>query len=196
MVYRALPEAVQKDVDKEVAKGELASYESIMDFIRNQFRGARYQKQAAARPLTANIIEDNPGPMASTWQSESPRNNVYSVDEWSEWLHGDEGQQAIQDGVELPSSPEMHLALLAVAKGKGKWATKGTIAGPKVDRKEITRAKAFTKAAAKERVPMARALEEKDHVPATATNVVYQVTWRGIARRWNSFPTLAARQLQ
>ena len=125
LVYRALPEAVQKDVDKEVAKGELVSYESFMDFIRNLSRSARYQKQAAPKPLTANIIENNPGPMSSTWQAESPSNNIYSVDEWSEWLQGDEGQQAIQDGVELPSSPEMHLALLAVAKGKGKWTTKG-----------------------------------------------------------------------
>ena len=85
-VYRALPEAAQKDVDKEVAKSELASYESFMDCIRNLSRSARYQKQAAPRPLTANIIEGNPGPMASTWQSESPSNSVYSVDEWSEWL--------------------------------------------------------------------------------------------------------------
>ena len=88
LVYRALPEAVQKDVDKDVAKGELVSYESFIDFIRNLSRSARYQKQAAPKPLTANIIENNPG----------PSNNVHSVDEWSEWLQRDEGQQAIQDG--------------------------------------------------------------------------------------------------
>ena len=75
--------------------------------------------------MTANSIEDNPGPMVSTWQSESPSNDVHSVGGWSEWLQGGEGQQAIQDGVELPSSPDMRLALLAVAKGKGKWTMKG-----------------------------------------------------------------------
>ena len=112
-------------MDKEVAKGELVSYESFMDFIRNLSRSARYQKQAVPKPLMANIIENNPGLMSSTWQAESPSNNVNSRDEWSEWLQGHEGQQAIQDGVELPSSPETHLALLAVAKGKGEWTTKG-----------------------------------------------------------------------
>ena len=128
LVYRALPEAVQKDVDKEVAKGELFTYESFMDFIRNLFRSARYQKQAAPRPLTANIVEDHPGPMTPTWQSESPSDNVFSVDEWSEWLQGDERQQAIQEGVDLPSSTEMHPA-----------QKEGTIARPRVRRKETTR---------------------------------------------------------
>ena len=40
-------------------------------------------------------------------------------------LEWKEGQQAIHDGIELPSSPKVHLALLAIANGKGKLNTKG-----------------------------------------------------------------------
>ena len=35
MIYRALPETVQREVDKEVAKGQLQSYETFKEFVMN-----------------------------------------------------------------------------------------------------------------------------------------------------------------
>ena len=46
-MYRALPESCQKEIDNEVGKGELSSYEGFMDFVINMSRHARYKKQSA-----------------------------------------------------------------------------------------------------------------------------------------------------
>ena len=53
---------------------------------------------------------------------------MYSVDEWVEWVQTPEGQWALQEGYELPKTPEFQQAILAVAKGKGKdgWNSKGS----------------------------------------------------------------------
>ena len=41
MIYRALPETVQREVDKEVAKGKLQSYETFKEFVMNLSRSER-----------------------------------------------------------------------------------------------------------------------------------------------------------
>ena len=55
MVYRALPESCQKEIDNEVGKGELTSYDGFMDFVLNMSRHARYKKQSAPKPLSATL---------------------------------------------------------------------------------------------------------------------------------------------
>ena len=125
MIYRALPETVQREVDKEVAKGQLQSYETFKEFVMNLSRSERYRRQAAPKPLTANLIQDQPGPGAGM------DDQVYSVDEWTEWIQSDEGHNTMSGGYELPSTPEVHMALLAVAKGKGRWSPKGGSREPK-----------------------------------------------------------------
>ena len=124
MVYRALPESCQREVDNEVGKGELSSYESFMDFVINMSRHARYKKQSAPKPLSANLISEEPGNHGVP--SSEP---IYSMEEWSEWMQTQEGQSALHNGYEPPQVPEVQQALLAVAKGKGKgqgqWNNKG-----------------------------------------------------------------------
>ena len=46
MVYRALPESCQREIDNEVGKVELSSYEGFMDFVINMSRHARYKSRA------------------------------------------------------------------------------------------------------------------------------------------------------
>ena len=121
MVYRDLPESCQKEIDNEVGKGELTSYEGFMDFVIHMSRHARYKKQSAPKPLTANLVSEDQGRSSNSLGSEP----IYSVDEWVEWAQAPEGQQALHDGYELPATPEAQHALLAVAKGKGKWSYKG-----------------------------------------------------------------------
>ena len=70
MVYRALPESCQKEIDNEVGKGELASYRGFMDFVINMSRHARYKKQMKPKPLSANLITENPGTMSDQPQAE------------------------------------------------------------------------------------------------------------------------------
>ena len=49
MVYRALPESCQREIDNEVGKGELSSYEGFMDFVINvQARQIQEAKRAKA----------------------------------------------------------------------------------------------------------------------------------------------------
>ena len=123
MVYRALPESCQREIDNEVGKGELSSYEGLMDFVINMSRHARYKKQSAPKPLTANLVSEDPG----SYPEASASKPIYSVDEWVEWVQTPEGQWALQEGYELPKTPEFQQAILAVAKGKGKnnWNSKG-----------------------------------------------------------------------
>ena len=80
MVYRALPESCQKEIDNEVGKGELSSYEGFMDFVINMSRHARYKKQSAPKPLTANLVSEAPGSYLEADASQP----IYSVDDWAE----------------------------------------------------------------------------------------------------------------
>ena len=80
MVYRALPESCQKEIDNEVGKGELSSYEGFMDFVINMSRHARYKKQLAPKPLSANLVTERP---SAEW-NQQPTEPVYSVSEWTE----------------------------------------------------------------------------------------------------------------
>ena len=94
MVYRALSESCQKEIDNEVGKGELTNYEGFMDFVINMSRHARYKKQSAPKPLTANLVSEDQGRSPNSLGSEP----IYSVDEWveSQWglLHEVESGRA------------------------------------------------------------------------------------------------------
>ena len=123
MVCRALPESRQKEIDNEVGKGELSSYECFMDFVINMSRHARYKKQSAPKPLTANLVSQEPG----SYREAAASQPIYSIDEWVEWVQAPESQWALQEGYEFPKTPETQQAILAVAKGKGKngWNSQG-----------------------------------------------------------------------
>ena len=54
IVYKALPEDIQKDVDREVGKGQLLSYQEFMDYVRTIAANYRFRSIPAAKPLTAN----------------------------------------------------------------------------------------------------------------------------------------------
>ena len=56
---------------------------------------------------------------------------VYPVDEWTEWIQSDEGHDAMSGGYEFPGTPEVRMARLACAKGKGRWSPKGGSRKPK-----------------------------------------------------------------
>ena len=119
-IYRALPSPVHSQIDAEVSKGQLKTHDQFKEFIMNLSRHARYRKQVAPKPLSANLVEEAQAPSPA---SESP---LYTVDEWVSWIQDTEGQAALSSGFELPNRPEVHCALLSVAKGKGKGKSNWT----------------------------------------------------------------------
>ena len=79
IVYRSLPDEIQKAVDAEVAKNQLQSYEEFIDFVKALATSARFKNLLAPKPLTANAV------------TETPNVPDYSTDDWIAYLCTDEG---------------------------------------------------------------------------------------------------------
>ena len=79
IVYKALPDEIQTAVDAEVAKGQIASYEEFIEFVKIIARSSRSKLLPAPKPLSANLVTDEP---------EAPN---YSHDGWVCYLVSDEG---------------------------------------------------------------------------------------------------------
>ena len=62
LVYRALPASVQGQIDAEVGEGKHKTYDEFKEFIINLSRHARYRKQGAPKPLSANLVEETQAP--------------------------------------------------------------------------------------------------------------------------------------
>ena len=88
MVYRALPESCQKEIYKQVGKGELSRYGGFTDFAIYMSMHARYKKQSAPKPLSANLVSEEPG----TYRDAAVSHHIYSVDDRVEWVQTPEGQ--------------------------------------------------------------------------------------------------------
>ena len=98
-----------------------------MDVVNNMSRHARYKKQLAPNPLSANLVTEDPGTGSNQQQDDQRQAEpIYSVDDWVEWVQGPEGQQVIQNGYELQMIPAIQNTLLAVMKRKRRSGQKGT----------------------------------------------------------------------
>ena len=75
IIHRALPDEIQRDVDKEHAKGAIPAYEDFIDFVKNLSRSSKFQAAQAPKPLTANLLQD-----------ETQRELEYSVEEWIAYI--------------------------------------------------------------------------------------------------------------
>ena len=58
IIYRALPDSVQKEVDKENTKEAIETCDEFMTFVQNPSSSGRYQSATPPKPLTANVIEE------------------------------------------------------------------------------------------------------------------------------------------
>ena len=125
IIYRALPQDIKEDVDREQAKNqELANYDELIRFVINLSRSQKYQKTSVPKPLTANLVEEQTEPQEIA--AAKPQEPVYTVEEWILFLRSDEGQKHIAEGNALPQ--EGQSALNSVVKGGGKgnnWSKGG-----------------------------------------------------------------------
>ena len=105
IVYRALPDEIQRDVDKEPTKRAIPDYENFIEFIKNLSRSSRYHSTQPPKPLTANLLQDEP-------QSEIE----HSVKDWIAYIETEGPPDA--DMGNLPAKGLQ--ALYAITKGKGR----------------------------------------------------------------------------
>ena len=84
----------------EVGKGELSSYEGVMDFVVNMSRQARYKTQSAPKPLSAHLVSEDPGSYLDAAVSQP----IYSLDDRAEWVQTPESQWSLHDGYEMPKN--------------------------------------------------------------------------------------------
>ena len=97
IVYRSLPDEIQKAVDAEVAKNQLQSYEEFIDFVKALAKSARFKNRLAPKPLTANMV------------TETPNAPDYSTEDWIAYLCTDEGWNSYEAGEEAPQEAIRHL---------------------------------------------------------------------------------------
>ena len=123
VLYRALPAEIQNEVDSVSARTEssLEDYDSFIEFVTNLSRSWKYQKQIKPRPLTANMVDEQP-PNRPQEEPQAPQEEaVYSVEEWQSFLQTDEGREYIVGDKQLPQTgKEALLSLTGQNKGKGK----------------------------------------------------------------------------
>ena len=112
IIYRALPDEIQRDVDKEVAKGQLGTYEEFMIFIKNMSASSRYRAAKPPQPLSANLVTDAP-------------QEDYTTSDWIAWLETDEGWGAFESGYESPPEEALKATLCTLVKGGQKGQGKG-----------------------------------------------------------------------
>ena len=108
IVYKSLPEEIQKAVDIETGKDQLQSYEEFINFVRSISKSNRFKSMPAPKPLSANLV------------AEEPLAPEYSRDEWVAYLITDEGWNAYQVGEEVPPDALREVLTLVPSKGKGK----------------------------------------------------------------------------
>ena len=107
IIYRALPDEIQRDVDKEHAKGAIPAYDDFIDFVKHFSNSSRFHTAQAPKPPTANLLQD-----------ETQRELEHSVDEWTAYIEAENPPEA-----EMGNLPAEGLqALYAIAKGKGRTA--------------------------------------------------------------------------
>ena len=125
ILYRALPQEIQIDLDKEQSRDEsLSQYDEMVKFLTNLSRTQRFQKTSTPKPFSANLVDDvEPSKFVS--QAEATPSNkasgegeIYAVQDWAIFLNSDEGRHFISQGNQLPS--EAQEALYSLMKGKGK----------------------------------------------------------------------------
>ena len=127
IIYRALPQEIGEDVDREQAHNQqLSHYDDLISFVINLSRSQKYQKTSAPKPLTANLVGEQPTSNEyAPVETPAPVEPDYSVDDWIMFIKTDEGQRHLAAGNPLPQ--EGILALNSVVKGG--WNSKGSSKG-------------------------------------------------------------------
>ena len=111
IVYKSLPDEIQKSVDIEVGKNQLQTYEEFIDFIKSISKSNRFRNMPAPKPLSANLIAEEP---------EAPS---YSRNDWIAYLNTAEGWNAYEAGEDVPPDALREVLTLVPEgnpKGKGK----------------------------------------------------------------------------
>ena len=111
IVYKSLPDEVQKSIDAEVAKGQLQEYDDFVEFAKSISKSSKFRSMPPPKPLSANLLTEEP---------ELPQ---YSHEDWIAYLGSDEGWQAYQGGEEVDQGALRDILSLVrkggTSKGKG-----------------------------------------------------------------------------
>ena len=111
IVYKSLPDEVQKSIDAEVAKGQLQEYDDFVEFAKSISKSSKFRSMPPPKPLSANLLTEEP---------ELPQ---YSHGDWIAYLGSDEGWQAYQGGEEVDQGALREILSLVgksrKSKGKG-----------------------------------------------------------------------------
>ena len=89
IVYKAMPDDVQKSVDMEVAKGALQTYEDFIEFPKCISKSNKYKHMPPPKQLSANLVAEEPTPPD------------YTHDDWVAFIGSDEGWYSYQSGEEV-----------------------------------------------------------------------------------------------
>ena len=110
IVYKSLPDEIQKSVDVEVGKKQLQTYEDFIDFVKSISKSNRFRSMPTPKPLSANLV------------AEEPQAQAYSKDDWIAYLYTAEGWGAYEAGEDVPPDALREILTLVPEKGKGKNA--------------------------------------------------------------------------
>ena len=58
IVYKSLPDEVQKSVDAEVAKGQLQEYDDFVEFAKSISKSSKFRSKPPPKPLSANLLTE------------------------------------------------------------------------------------------------------------------------------------------
>ena len=110
VAYEAMPEQLPKILDQGSAKGNLATWRMMKDFLINFSDSESVNKTGKPMPISANVVAE---------EQAAPQDPEYSSEQWLYYLEQtSEGQEF---AVANPTHPQVQAYVLSVVvKGKGK----------------------------------------------------------------------------
>ena len=113
VLYRALPLEIQKEVDSVSARSDSSfeDYDKFIEFVLNLSRSWQYQRHALPKPLSTNIVEDQPPVRVVEEPQQESGNSKY-------YLQTDDGKEYVIGDKALPAvGKEALLSLTSQSKG-------------------------------------------------------------------------------
>ena len=108
ILYQVLPQQLKQNVDTEIGKGNLMTYDQLKEFTKTAGLNERRLHQTTPVPLSLNSVAEEP-------------EVKYIQKEWFSWLNNGEGQEYIRNSPNDEVAMKMLGSMAAQATGKGFW---------------------------------------------------------------------------